>query len=156
MFRATSTPPRASLAGVGLRAALVASAGLMLGGCLGSSASAVRDYPVDYRQRHPIMVSPQGAYVATQCGTWPHDLGPAHGVMDMANLPNWNHGCATQANLATMVDNPNDLLGPRPEGMADASRRQAMLVKYRRGDGPGPHTPHDNLVPLSRVRNDVK
>ena len=43
-------------------------------------------------------------------------------------------GCATQQNLAAMVDNPLDLLYPRGMTPADAARRATVLDKYRRGE----------------------
>ncbi len=44
-----------------------------------------------------------------------------------------NYGCATQNNLAEMVENPRDLVAPRDQGPADLGRRAAMLGKYRQG-----------------------
>ena len=45
-----------------------------------------------------------------------------------------NFGCATQQNLAAMVDNPLDLLYPRGMTPADAARRATVLGKYRKGE----------------------
>ncbi len=45
-----------------------------------------------------------------------------------------NFGCASQANLAAMIADPKDLLGPRPMQPADALRRADILDKYRRGE----------------------
>jgi pilus assembly protein CpaD len=44
-----------------------------------------------------------------------------------------NYGCATQNNLAAMVENPRDLVAPRDQDPPDAGRRAAMLGKYRQG-----------------------
>ncbi|MFN4353589.1 CpaD family pilus assembly protein [Parvibaculum sp.] len=70
-------------------------------------------------------------YVArpTACGNWTQDAAfdPSNGLMP-------NHGCATQNNLAAMVANPADLLGPRPMGPADPGRRNTVLEKYRAGE----------------------
>ncbi len=70
-------------------------------------------------------------YVArpTACGNWTKDAGydPSNGLMP-------NHGCATQNNLAAMVANPADLLGPRQMGPADPGRRNTVLEKYRAGE----------------------
>ncbi len=52
---------------------------------------------------------------AGPCGLWPNDLGPAGRIAYNENLPYWNFGCATQRNLAAMVDNPADLVQPRGE-----------------------------------------
>lgn len=45
-----------------------------------------------------------------------------------------NFGCAYQRNLAAMIADPRDLLGPRAESMGDAERRATVLGKYRRGE----------------------
>ncbi len=45
-----------------------------------------------------------------------------------------NFGCASQANLAAMVADPRDLLGPRPDDAPDPLRRAQVLDKYRRGE----------------------
>jgi pilus assembly protein CpaD len=44
-----------------------------------------------------------------------------------------DHGCATQHNLAEMVEDPRDLVAPRGEGPSDTQRRQTTLDKYRKG-----------------------
>lgn len=137
--------------------AVIGLAALALGGCQRSRITEIeQQFPADYRQRHPIMVSPQGAYVATQCGQWPHDIGVADGVMDAMNRPHWNHGCATQQNLAAMVAQPSDLLRPRAETPVDAARRQTNLTRYRAGTGPGPQTVHQPIQPLTDVKNAVR
>jgi pilus assembly protein CpaD len=43
-------------------------------------------------------------------------------------------GCATQQNLAAMVDNPMDLLYPRQTSTADGTRRTNVLERYRNGE----------------------
>lgn len=150
MARAPSRLPLVRLAAVGL-------AGLMLAGCQQSRIAAIdRDFPVDYRQRHPILVSAHGAQVAHRCGQWPHDLGPADPALSTMNHPHWNHGCATQHNLAAIVANPNDLLTPRSEQQADAARRQTAIGRYRQGTAPGPHTVHTPIQALTDVRSAVR
>ncbi|NBN64660.1 pilus assembly protein [Microvirga tunisiensis] len=67
---------------------------------------------------------------AGTCGHWPDNLGGGIG----ANVDNYNFGCATQSNLAAMVANPADLLGPRPQGAADQNRRAVVFAKYRNGE----------------------
>jgi pilus assembly protein CpaD len=62
------------------------------------------------------------------CGAWPDRL-----ERDFKNRNYENFGCATQANLAAMVDNPLDLIYPRALTPADAARRSAVLDKYRQG-----------------------
>jgi pilus assembly protein CpaD len=45
-----------------------------------------------------------------------------------------NFGCATAANLAAQVANPEDLVRPRDMDPADAGRRGTVLGKYRKGE----------------------
>jgi pilus assembly protein CpaD len=63
------------------------------------------------------------------CGAWPANLDTT-----AANRNYGNFGCATQANLAAMVDNPLDLVYPRAMTPADPARRAAVLDGYRNGD----------------------
>lgn len=135
------------------RAIMLIGIAAALGGC--QSVASMRDpYPHDYRQRHPIMVGPQGAYVASQCGLWPADVGIAHGSESHLNRPSWNHGCATQHNLAAIVENPGDLLGPRAETQPDAARRQTSIGRYRSGQPP--HIVHPAMPPLTDIRSNVR
>jgi len=62
------------------------------------------------------------------CGPWPDQA-----TVNGQNRNYANFGCATQQNLAAMVDNPLDLLYPRGLTPADAARRADVLEKYRRG-----------------------
>lgn len=50
------------------------------------------------------------------------------------NATSTNFGCAATANLAAQIANPGDLLGPRAEDPADATRRMDVLGKYREGE----------------------
>src|SRR6267154_179304 len=77
---------------------------------------------------------PRIAAVAGPCGLWPDDLGPSianHGYAD--NKPYYNFGCASQRNLAAMIDNPSDLEQPRSETAVYTARRTAAFEKYRKG-----------------------
>ena len=49
-------------------------------------------------------------------------------------------GCATQRNLAAMVDNPADLVQPRAETPAYTMRRTTVMEKYRQGVSPADHS----------------
>ncbi len=73
---------------------------------------------------------------AGPCGQWPTDIGPSIDSKDYENRPYWNLGCATQRNLASMVDNPADLVQPRGEAPAYSGRRSVAIDKYRKGDNP--------------------
>lgn len=96
----------------------------------------VRHYhPVDPRLFATIRLTyPRIAAAAGPCGVWPDDIGPSvknRGYLD--NKPYWNFGCATQRNLASMIDNPSDLVQPRPETTAYTARRTQSFEKYRKG-----------------------
>jgi len=71
---------------------------------------------------------------AGPCGLWPADLGPTYEPEHFQNKPYWNLGCASQRNLAAMVDNPTDLVQPRGESPASSARRNIVLEKYRKGE----------------------
>lgn len=73
---------------------------------------------------------------AGPCGLWPHNLGPTLDYDYSANRPYWNFGCASQHNLAEMVENPTDFVQPRGESPAYTARRTVALDKYRQGNNP--------------------
>jgi pilus assembly protein CpaD len=78
---------------------------------------------------------PKIAAVAGPCGLWPADVGPSISDPDyFENKPYYNLGCATQRNLAAMIDNPADIVQPRSETYAYTARRNAAFEKYRKGD----------------------
>ena len=70
---------------------------------------------------------------AGPCGLWPQDLGPTYRPSTIENRPYWNFGCATQRNLAAMVDNPADLVQPRGETPAYAARRATVHRQVPQG-----------------------
>ncbi len=80
---------------------------------------------------------------AGPCGLWPHDLGTSFDPVYTENRPYWNLGCASQRNLAAMVDNPADLVQPRGEAPAYAARRSVALDHYRKGEIPSGSYPPD-------------
>lgn len=63
------------------------------------------------------------------CGDWSENLGTTR-----QNSPFPNLGCATQNNLAAMVADPRDLMGPQPMDPGDTQRRLTVLEKYRAGE----------------------
>jgi pilus assembly protein CpaD len=83
------------------------------------------------------------------CGLWPQDLGPSADPAYQSNQPYWNLGCATQRNLAAMVENPQDLVQPRGETPASTPRRTTVLEKYRKGDIFSGNYPPDSTAKLS-------
>ncbi len=66
------------------------------------------------------------AEVASRCGKWEEDL-----TDTKENYNYGNFGCATQNNLAKMVANPEDFLGPRGESEIDATRRDNVISDWR-------------------------
>ena len=108
---------------------------LMAGGVPSRAITLRRYTPDDFRTLPTIRLSyPRIAAVAGPCGLWPQDLGPN---IDNAgyneNRSYHNFGCATQRNLAAMIDNPADLEQPRPESPAYTPRRDIAFEKYRKG-----------------------
>lgn len=85
------------------------------------------------------------------CGLWPEDLGPSNTPAYQDNRPYWNFGCATQRNLAAMVENPVDLVQPRGEIPAYAPRRTVVLDKYRKGESTPTTFNNDNKGKLSDI-----
>ncbi len=74
------------------------------------------------------------AAVAGPCGLWPEDVGPS--ILNPGyneNQPYFNFGCASQRNLAAMIDNPADLEQPRAETPAYTARRNIAFERYRKG-----------------------
>jgi pilus assembly protein CpaD len=90
------------------------------------------------------------AAVAGPCGLWPEDLGPS--IMNKGyseNKPYYNFGCAYQHNMAAMIDNPSDLVQPRPETPAYTARRTAAFEKYRKGEPTTTNYPEADKAKLS-------
>jgi pilus assembly protein CpaD len=114
----------------------------------------VRNYhPEDPRQFATIRLTyPKISADAGPCGVWPEDLGPSiknKGYMD--NKPYYNLGCASQHNLAAMIDNPADLVQPRPETPAYTARRSVAFEKYRKGATTATTYPEADKAKLSDV-----
>ena len=92
------------------------------------------------------------AAVAGPCGLWPEDLGPS--ISNPAyneNKPYFNLGCATQRNLAAMIDNPSDLVQPRSETPAYTPRRSEAFEKYRKGESTTTTYPEAEKAKLSET-----
>jgi pilus assembly protein CpaD len=88
---------------------------------------------------------------AGPCGLWPHDLGLSYNSDSGANREYWNLGCASQRNLAAMIDNPADLVQPRGETPAYTPRRTQALEKYRKGESPATNYPNASQGKISDV-----
>ena len=86
---------------------------------------------------------------AGPCGLWPKDLGPSNDPEHYENKSYYNLGCATQRNLAAMVDNPADLVQPRAETPAYQAKRTFGADKWRKGDSPATNYPDANKGAIS-------
>jgi pilus assembly protein CpaD len=113
----------------------------------------IRPYPTQdpvrlgtVRVNYPRMAAETGP-----CGLWPEDIGPTYDPVYGSNRPHWNHGCASQRNLAAQVDNPADLVQPRAEGPAMAARRSTVMDKYRKGESTATTYPDGNKGKISDV-----
>lgn len=60
-------------------------------------------------------------------------------------------GCAGQANLAALVEDPHDLIAPRDEDPRDAARRSDVLQAYRRGESTAVVRTQDERVAISNA-----
>ncbi len=79
----------------------------------------------------PVRISYRAMAAATEpCGKWPKDIGDT-----VDNKHYDNYGCASQNNIASMVANPADLLGPRQLGPVDAGKRTAAINSYQKSTG---------------------
>jgi pilus assembly protein CpaD len=71
------------------------------------------------------------AYTArTQaCGDWSENE-----AFTLDNRTSKNFGCSIQQNIAAMVADPRDLLGPGAMGPVDTTRRAAVMDHYQKGE----------------------
>jgi pilus assembly protein CpaD len=84
---------------------------------------------------------------APECAPlWEQDL--AH----QSNNQAWeSFGCATNANLAALVEDPADLLHPRAEDPRDSNRRDTVLDAYRAGEQTHAERSGDERVSISNA-----
>ncbi|MBV9564792.1 MAG: CpaD family pilus assembly protein [Bradyrhizobium sp.] len=110
-------------------------------------------HPEDPQEMAAIRLTyPKLSAVAGPCGLWPDDIGPSiknKGYHE--NKPYYNFGCAYQRNLAAMVDNPSDLVQPRPETAPYTIRRTAAFEKYRKGSTTTTVYPEADKAKLSEL-----
>ena len=110
-----------------------------------------RYHPQDPRQMATLRLNyPKISAVAGPCGLWPADLGPSIADPNYGeNKDYYNFGCAYQRNMAAMIDNPSDLVQPRPETPAYTPRRGEAFEKYRKGTDTATQYPEDDKAKLS-------
>lgn len=101
---------------------------------------------IPLRLHYPRMTADAGP-----CGLWPHDLGPTYERRHYENKEYWNLGCASQRNLAAMIDNPADLVQPRAETATYTGRRTTVLDKYHRGESTATVYPNADKGKISDV-----
>ena len=124
---------------------------LAAGGVPARGITLHRYHPDDPRTLPTIRLSyPKIAAVAGPCGVWPEDLGPSvRNPSHFDNKPYYNFGCANQRNMAAMIDNPSDLVQPRPETPAYTIRRTEGFEKYRQGTTTATSYPEAERAKLS-------
>jgi pilus assembly protein CpaD len=96
----------------------------------------VRQYHPDDPHHMPVirLSYPRMTATAGPCGIWPEDLGPSiNNKSYTENKQYYNFGCAYQRNMAAMIENPSDLVQPRPETPPYTVRRTEAFEKYRKG-----------------------
>jgi pilus assembly protein CpaD len=105
-----------------------------------SKRIATRSYSVgDGGIAAPVRLAYTGIQAsAGPCGQWPDNITGGGSARKhnphLNNTQYYNFGCASQANLAAMVDNPSDLLYPRAVEPGDQMRRGVVYEKYRKGE----------------------
>lgn len=106
------------------------------------AAISVEAYDAAGASEPPIRVS-YLRYVAEapQCGDWSTNL-----AYEPTNMHYPNYACAGQHNLAVMVANPADLLGPRSETARSSERRDQVWAKYVKGQPTGASKSADERV----------
>jgi len=110
------------------------------------SSIAIEAYHTGEGTSAPVRVS-YLRYVAQApvCGYWPTNLAYQP---DNGNYPNF--GCANQHNLAVMVANPADLVGPRTESDRPGERRDATWDKYVKGESTTAKKSEDEKVKVAK------
>jgi len=84
---------------------------------------------------------------ASPCGDWSESYTTR---FNGNATPNW--GCATQNNLAAMVSEPADLMGPRDMAPAHPGQRAEMLGRYREGRDTNTMRGEDDDASVSTVQ----
>ncbi len=95
---------------------------------------------------YPKMIAQAGP-----CGLWPEDVGPSMNRDFFENQPPWNFGCASQRNLAAVVDNPADLVQPRGETPALEMRRTVVGAAYQQGKPTVTQYPKSDVPQIATV-----
>jgi pilus assembly protein CpaD len=112
------------------------------------AAVAGSSYDASGNNAAPIIVSfARYEAQAPDCAPlWEQDL--AH---QSNNQPWESFGCATNANLAAMVEDPADLLRPRDEDPRDSERRDTVMDAYREGESTHAERSSDERISISNA-----
>ena len=106
------------------------------------SSVSIEPYHADGDPQPPLRISYlRFAAEGPECGKWPENLAETS-----RNLNYQNFGCAQQKNLAALVSNPADLLGPRTMTAGSAERRGTNWDKYIKGESPHADRSSDERV----------
>lgn len=111
---------------------------------LGFDGTTVRvDAYQDHKRANPPIRVSYFQYVAEgpECGDWSKNL-----AKNPKGLAYPDFGCADQNNLAAMVANPADLLGPRTMTPRSGERRDVTWGKYKTGDSTASQRTQDERV----------
>lgn len=117
--------------------------GLLLDGGFSETSIAIEAYHDETSAQAPVRIS-YLRYVAEgpACGSnWGDNL-----AYNPSNVPHPELGCATQHNLAAMIVNPADLLGPRTETARYGERRDDVMNKYAKGKVTGAEKSEEERV----------
>jgi pilus assembly protein CpaD len=123
---------------------------LLLQGGFAESAISVEAYHNEGGAQPPLRIAYM-RFVATgpECGhDWSENL-----AKNSHNVGHPNFGCTAQHNLAAMIANPADLLGPRTMGERYADRRDVVMDKWAKGEATGSKRSEDEKI---SVKGDVK
>ncbi|HKU64137.1 MAG TPA: CpaD family pilus assembly protein [Rhizomicrobium sp.] len=87
---------------------------------------------------------------AETCGDWSENL-----AFSGDNLTPKNFGCSVQHNIAAMVADPRDLLGPGAMGPVDTARRANVMDHYQKGEvtQAAKHSPESNSEQSANTSN---
>lgn len=80
------------------------------------------------------------------CGDWSEDE-----TFTLENHTSANFGCAVQQNIAAMVADPRDLLGPGAMGPVNTNRRAAVMDHYEKGEVTTGAKSNDQSAEVSNV-----
>jgi pilus assembly protein CpaD len=84
----------------------------------------------------------------TACGDWGENL-----AFTADNRTAANFGCSNQHNIAAMVSDPRDLLGPRPMDGGNAARRRTVIGNYEAGKTTGAEKSAEQKSTISDIGN---